>query len=552
MRAFISFGLISWLAFGCSSADAPNGASSDGGPAAGAAGTGSNTDNLPESLEFEMAPLLAARQQLVLKVRALPARAYPVSFALPATGGDPLDAVLDRSTAMTDTNGIGSVVLTAPSSPTTFDVRATVLSRVAKISLTVQDHGLATLQVDPSYPSALRDITTWVATAHAGKTCADVPGIPPPDGELPAPLTGKEAAPVIPRVPAGTPLAVTLRSGHFVGGCTSVDMLPPGPPSSPQSVKVTVLNRPIDLSASSLAFSLDLGAGDQTWSDALVAAGVQLQDALLGERSDDAEALLDAMRGANEDSAQAFQNARDAEGWDALLRARWGQSAPRKLRDLVGSWLSAGRQSFAMAPHPFVGSLQPLSEPRGADPDSGALLSMQQVAGIDAAHAGFVDVARASWSASADDTVVLNTDVYFARTKLAAALAEAAALSQAVASGEEADDAGAALALALNCEAIGSSLAAAGADDVLAYDACDAECLADVCLQGARALWQRGAEASGVDYSRFSITATGVAHVDEEAAITGLAGSWLGQVNDANGKLSTGGDITAAAPAATR
>jgi hypothetical protein len=301
-----------------------------------------------------------------------------------------------------------------------------------------------------------------------------------------------------------------------------------------------------------LAFSLDLAAGDETWSDALVAAGAELQDALRGDSSDDAEALLDAMRAANEDSAQAFQNARDAEGWDALLRGRWGQNSAGKARDVVGSWLSAGRQSFAMATHPFSGTLTPLSQPRGEDTDSSAVFAMQQVAGVDAAHAGFVDDARASWSASADDTVVLNTDVYFARSKLAAALAEAAALNQAAAAGDDVADAGAALALALNCEAIGGTLAAAGADDILAYDACDAECLAELCRQGAAALWQRGAEASGVDYSRFSITATGVAHVDEEAAITGLAGSWLGQVSDAKGTLSTGGAITAATPVTTR
>lgn len=548
MRAFISSGLVLGFILGCSSMDPPDAGDGNAGPVAGSAGTSPNTGNQPDSLEFEMASPLAAREQVVLKVRALPARNYPVSFALPSTGGDPLDAVLDRSSAMTDSNGIASVMLTAPSSPSTFDVRATILGRVATISLTVEDRGLATLQVEPSYPSALRDISTWVATAHAGKTCADVPGVPPPDGELKAPLTGKMAAPVIPRVPAGTPLAVTLRSGHFVGGCTSVEMLPPGPPSSPQVVKVTVLNRPIDLSASSLAFSLDLAAGEQTWSGTLTAAGSELVDALVGNSADDAEALLDAMRAASGDSAQAFQNARDAEGWDALVRGRWGQNSASELRDLVGNWLVAGRQSFAAAVHPFVGSLSPLLQPEGADVESGALLTMQRVAGIDAARAGFVDAARASWSASADDTLVLDTDVYFARTKLAAALAEAAALTQAAAAGKEADDAGSALALALNCKSIGSTLAAAGSDDAVAYGDCGPECLADVCVAAATALWQRGADASGVDYSRFSITATGVARVDEEAAVTGLSGTWLGQVSDANGTVATGGVITAATP----
>jgi hypothetical protein len=300
-----------------------------------------------------------------------------------------------------------------------------------------------------------------------------------------------------------------------------------------------------------LAVSLDLAASEQTWSGALTAAGSEVQSALVGKSKDDAGALLDAMRDADADSAQIFQNARDAEGWDSLLRSRWGQNAAGRMRDVVGAWLNAGRQSFATAEHPFTGLLRPL-EPQTADATSNALLTIQLVAGIDAARAGFIDGAQASWSASADDTIVLNSDVYFARTKLAAALAEAAALSQAAAAGDEVDDGGAALARALDCAAIGSALSAAGADDTLAYASCDAECLVNACVSAAKALWQRGADAGGVDYSRLSITATGAAHVDDEAAITGLAGTWLGQLSDGKGTLATGGAITGAATTAPR
>src|ERR1041384_6760720 len=119
MRAFIWSSLVFVLGFGCSQASSSPGDS--GGPIAGSAGTGSSVDGLPTSVEFEMAAPLAAREQVLLKVRALPPQAYQVTFALRASGGDPLAAVLDRSTTTTDDNGIGSVVLTAPSSPTTFD-----------------------------------------------------------------------------------------------------------------------------------------------------------------------------------------------------------------------------------------------------------------------------------------------------------------------------------------------------------------------------------------------------------------------------------------------
>lgn len=533
--------------FACSSADAAPSASSGGpSPVGGSAGAAPNDGSRPTSLEFEMtSSTLAAREQVTLNVRALPPRSYSIRFGLPTSGGDPLDAVLDRSSSMTDDNGVTSVVLTAPSSPTTFELRASVDDRVATLPLMVTDRGLATLEVDPSYPSTLRDITTWVATAHVDKSCADVPGMPPADGELKAPLAGKGEAPVIGRVPAGTRLAVTLRSGHFVGGCTSVEMLPPGPVDSRQIVKVTVLDRPIDLSASSLAFSLDLQPAEQTFSGLLAAAGTEALDAMLGTDADDVGALLNAMRREAGDSAQLFQNTRSAEGWDAQLRSRFGQGASSKLRDVLRPWLLAGRQSFAAAEHPFSGSLVPLSEPKNADASSSALLTMQKVGGLDAASAGFVDGARASWSASADDSVVLSSDVYFARSQLAFALAEAAALGQPAAMG--ADNGADALALAIDCEGIGEALAGAGSDTTLAYVDCDGACLAETCSAAIAALWARGEGASGVDYSRLNFSATGSANVGEAAEITGFAGTWLGELSDSIGTHETGGAITAGA-----
>jgi hypothetical protein len=556
MRALFFSTLILVCGLGCTS-DATPGYFDGGGSVAmaGHGGAAPSDGQTPDSLEFEMQPELAARQQLTLKVRALPPRSYPVVFALPSSDGDPLDAVLDRSSATTDDSGIASVVLTAPSSPTTFSVRASVLTRSAQVSLTVADRGLATLQVEPIYPmiypSALRDITTWIATAHVGKSCADVPGIPPPDGELTAPPAGREEAPVIPRVPASTPLAVTLRSGHFVGGCTSVEMVPPGPPDSPQVVKVTVLNRPIDLSRWSLDVSLGLMPGEQSWSSALSAAGTGIQAALLGNSADDVDALLAAMRNASGDSAQDFQDASDTEGWRALVRSRWGQNATTRLRDLVGTWLSSGRQRFAAAESPFVGSLMPLSDPQDAGAASSALLTIESVAGLDAASAGFVDAGQASWSAAADDTILLNTDIYFTRSQLAAALAEAAALNQATATNADLHTAPALLAAALDCQGVGSALAQAGTDTTLAYADCDATCLASLCERAAEALWRRGAESSGVDYSRLNVTATAAANVGDEAGVTGFVGTWLGELTDSSGTLTTGGAIKASAQTAT-
>ncbi len=481
-------------------------------------------------------------------VQARPAGVYRVQFALPTSNGDPLDAVLDRAEAQTDENGFAEVELTAPSSPTKFELRANVGSVVALHSLTLEDGGVATVQVEPRRLnlSALRDITTWIASAHTNKTCAELSGIPVEDGPIVAPVAGKTDAPVIPSVPARTQLAIALRSGHFIGGCTTVESLPPGPLTSPQVVVVSLLNRPIDLSTSALTLSFGLDSASAGWSTPLTQAAQSVRDALLGTSADDVDALLDAMREASGDSRQLFENTRKAEVWDDLLRARWGQaSASTRLRDLVGTWLTAGRARFASAEPTFRGALAPLAQSTTKD-ESAARLELQSVAGVSATRAGFADSAQVSWSASPDDNVALGTDLYFVRSRLATALAEAVALE----TYEDAADGAGALADALECAALAGELSAAGVDNALAYGACDAGCLEALCRSAVGTLWSRGGDAEGLSPTRLTLTATGKAYVGDGAEVAGLTGSWIGELGKDG--TTTGGALTAAAPTPTK
>lgn len=547
MRALLSSAL-AVLALGCSSsADDSSGFAGSGGAPPGSGGNGGVAagDSGPRTLEIQDPQGIEARNPVTITVRALPAGVYKVQFALPSTMGDPLDALLDRSEAETDSQGYADVQLTPPSSPTMFQLRANIGSLVAVQSLTVADGGVATVQVEPRRLnlSALRDINTWIASAHSDKTCADVPGFPPEDGPISAPAASKTDAPIIPTVPAGTRLAITLRSGHFIGGCTTVESLPPGPVSSPQVVVVSLLNRPIDLSASSLALSFGLDSAGASWQSLLMEAGVSAQSALLGTSTDDVDALLDAMREASGDSRQVFENTRKAELWDDVLRARWGAGAATKLRDLLGSWLVAGRARFTSAEPTFRGSLSPL--PQSAPTDaSTARLSLTTVAGVNAETAGFAESAQVAWSASPDDTVALGTDLYFVRSRLATALAEAAAVD-ATPGTESAPEA---LTSALDCSALAVELTLPGADDTVAYGTCDADCLADLCERGLAALWSRAGDAEGLTPTRLSLTATGKAYVGDGAEIAGLTGTWIGELDGGSTSLATGGALTAATP----
>lgn len=546
MRAFLFSASTLWLLLslgsGCANNDANVSAPGASGTAGGSGGQPS-TDEIPDSLTFDMVSDLSARQQVTLRVQAVPAKTYHVRFALPSSGGDPLDAILDAAEATTGTDGIATVQLTAPSTPTTFDVRANVGTRIASLPIYVKDTGFATLLVQPLY-AGFRTITTWVASAHPNKTCADVAGIPPEDGPLQTLPAASDAAPQLNQVPASTRLAVTLRSGHFVGGCASLEGAPPGPETKPLVVPVTVLDRPIDLGVSSLAVSFGLPAPEASWDESLTATGSDVLRALLGTSSDDVDALLDAMRDASGDSRQAMETSRQAEGWDSLLRTHWGANAATKLHDVVSGWLAAGRQKFNASEHLFTGTLTPIQQPAGASDELSADFTLLSVAGLDGAKSGFVDRAQVSWSASSDDAVFFGTDLYFVQSRLAEALAEAAALDQS----PGAEAAAPLLAQALDCQGIGGLLTAAGVNDQVAYDACDSACVVGLCQEAVSAIWLRGGDATGLSPARLSVTATGAAHVGDAAEVAGVIGTWIGELHSAAETRTTGGALSAAEP----
>lgn len=532
--------VVTTLAGACSSS-ADAGDALSGGAGSGAAPGAAGAGEAPDSLAFLGGPEeLSPRQELTLTVRTSPPGQYRVRFALPSSDEqDPLDAVLDRSEDETDAQGEARVVLIAPSASTSFRVRASIEGGItAERQLSVMDSGTATVLVQPLILGR-RDPTTWVATARPGETCADRPGIPPPDGPYTG-LASKERAPEIAGVPAGVPVAVTLRSGHFMGGCASVDALPAGPAERPYRVLVTVFDRPIDLAASRLTLTLNLAAADTSFAELNGAAATDVLAALLGASTDDVDALLDAMRDKLSGAArQTLDTARKAEQWDELTRAHWGAGAATKLRDRVASWLATGMLELAGERPLLQGELSPIAA-------HSAELNVLSVVGLPSSQAGFASPAFVAWSADADDTVVLGTDLYWSSSRLVTSLAAAPARDEF----PEAETVAEALAIEAGCEQLGSMLSAAGADPQLAYDACDATCLARLCADGLAALWSRGRDATSTKPTSLGLTAAGDAVVGEAAEVAGIKGTWVGELKAPGTSRSTGGPLTAALPPA--
>lgn len=531
------------ISIACSSDDAPvRDEPSTGGTGSGGdlGGAGGEAADLPDSLELEPASStdLVPRQQVDLVLHALPARVFEVRFALPTTdSSDPLDAALSTSTTQTDESGRVQVRLTAPSAGTSFKVRASVGSVRTELALRVEVGDDVNVQVQPVYEGN-RPITTWTASARVNETCSDYAGTPPDGTFLADPVAG-DALPLIEHVPAGVPVAIVLRSGHVVSGCTSLDMLAAGPETPPRLVRVTVLDEPIQLTAADLSIALDLGRHDPAWQALFMATSATVQQALLGTSADDPDALLDAMRSAlDATERQNLDQARLTEGWDALVAAHFGTGSTLRVRETVRGWLERGQAAFEAAPHLFEGSLVSVDARTGE-------FTLEQMSGLVPSVASVTTPSLVTWSADADDNLLLGTTLYFSASRLVTGLAEVAATQDYA----QAPGAAEALAQALDCEGLGATLTAAGDDAAQAFDACDAACMTKLCKSAVTSLWKRAREATSSRPTQLAISATAQAQVGPDAQLTALDGEWVGQLpapSTTNPPMSTSGALTAA------
>ncbi|MEB2313453.1 MAG: hypothetical protein OZ921_17285 [Sorangiineae bacterium] len=528
-RAKLAAALGLGAALGCSSAGSLDAA--DGAGAAGAAASDSGAPAVPDALVFEPSRTitLLPNEHRELSVRATPRGAYLVRFAL--LGGF-ADASLDAGEALTNADGAASVRLVAPGGPAAFTVRASVGAGVtAELPVSVSASGFASLDVRPSY-AGKRAVSMWVASVHAGTSCAALTGTPPPDGALVA-QSLVTSAPRIDSVPIGPLLAVTVRAGHFAGGCADLKSVLA---DELNVVSVPVIDRPLQLGGTDL--DVALGLDGDGWRKPLATRAGPTADALLGGAPDDLAALLDAMSGSlTPDQARAFDDARSAGGWDALLSAALGgPTPPTLLRDRLTAWMTAGVAALGSGAA-FEGHLF------GAAPSAGsAELELERVGGIAASEAGFATRYLVSWTGDTGDTVALGAQLAWLPSRLLTALAVAPAL---------ADSPGAqsvpeALERAVGCSAVADTLTAHGALEPL--PGLDAERAAALCRAGLGVLWQRVRDATGDDWTtgKLEVSAAGVARVDDEAGPASFSGSWIGKLGLATSTVPVGGAATGA------
>lgn len=499
---------IAALCVGCqSSADLASG---------GAGGTGGAGGSAPDAgvgataIAFDPPSLtLLPGQARTVRVQLAPRASLPVRFTLE---GEASDASLDRGDALTDADGVTEVTVTGSSDSNAFVVKAVSGATTARLSVSVSDAGFARVSVTPSY-GGTRAISAWTASVHVGTTCAELPGIPPPDGPLlDVALVG--TAPEVRDVPAGQRIAVTVRAGYFAGGCAELASAPAG---EVVTVLVPVSNRPIDLAATNLDVDLDLAASAGFEHFASGASS----DALSVLGSDDVAALLDAVVTASSDPS-LVATLRVVSSWDDALRQLWGNSASQHLREGIAAWLAAGA---AAAPRERAIRAHLVSD--GAAPR----LTLLEAFGRSPAAFGFAsesppDLDGVGWQADPSDAVLLGARLRFFPSLFLAELAD----------GELSNGAVAALAERAQCSAFSTLVDVSGA-------ACDGACATDLCTAAVAALWQRVRDSSAESgrYDVVDLTASGPATVDDHARPEAFSGQWIGVIGAENAGSSVGG-----------
>lgn len=439
-----------------------------------------------------------------LNVAAAPPARYRVRFALLADAPDagPNDASLNRAEVLTDTRGVATVTLTAPSTPSTFTVRATIGDLEARLPVSVSDQGYATIVAQPSY-GGVRTIETWVASVRIGSTCADWAGFPSQDSALVATSPHNET-PTIEAVPVGPIAAVSVRSGQFAYGCTNVPDLTT---DEVRTVPVEVLDRPLQLDGE-LDLSLFLDEQQEEWSALLSNAVSESLSAFRNGSADDVWMLLEDMQTLDENVREVFgEQGENAETYYAEIRPNLGEAT---LTNQARAWLEAGIENLG----PLEGALELRS--------SSATFRLVSASGVPADESGFLGTS--TWSAFADpgDTLVLGGLLRFQATRWVVALANGPALEKFPAAGDAAE----ALVWVADCPLIADKLTTAAGGGVL-YPGCDSTCVQHLCEAAIVAAWVRAADAGG-DLTRLAIGLTGTAQVDDEARPVSLNGSWLG------------------------
>jgi hypothetical protein len=436
-----------------------------------------------------------------------------VRFALVTSVSD-LDAVLSETVVPVDLGtGRAAVTLTAPSVPAQFQVRAsTSIAEPVLLDVAVEESGFATLGVKPTHDPP-RTVSSWLASAYEEITCTELMGSPPPDGPFTAPKA--TSWPIELKVPSDVPVAVLVRAENFAWGCTSISAAKEGPITP---VEVVLSNVPIKLDGSEFEFTLNLDAtGFIPFDEALAPYRGAIADGVLGDATDDVEALLDEMERVwdEKEDPSAFGDLRASKTWDDWVRYELGVTATDALRAPLAGFLLDGVEAL----HNGGGIVAKLVG--SADK---AAITLKSVFGVTPlSRSTFEVVGEASLDVDAADGMLVGASLEFMPREFLAAAARVPAV-EAV---EDVSTLSEALAAA-PCAIVAAALVAHGEKADHSTAACDEACTLARCSTAVSNLLDAAVITDDTP-SALDVALTASAIVGNDAELLGFcSGGWLG------------------------
>jgi hypothetical protein len=426
------------------------------------------------------------------------------------------DASLDESEVQTDEAGFAEVQLTGPTSPALFRVRSSVGSEISdELGVSVSDAGYVTLRVHPVY-SGIRPITGWVSSVHADKECSELAATPFVDGTLVAESDANELA-ELRAVPAGRPLAVTVRSARLVSGCLETGKLSP---DSATTLDVPVQDHPIQLADLTLELVIGIDNDSMAWTDAMRLSIEPALESLRSSAESDLEALLDAVPEVLDPHlVDTFSEARQGDSWDAAAEGILGaEEADSVLTDTIRQWMGVAAEAMA-GPESFRATLM-----AGSDAAPEGELVLTEVAGLEPRLAGFASTNSVSITADPADKLLFASTLYWLPSQLLTELAARLLAEQSPGMTPVA-----ALAQRFDCPALSEVLAAS---DALSDVGCEQSCAELLCEEAVEVLWKRvrNASATVLHSALLKLTGTTSVTLNGDAEPDSVDGTWIGTV----------------------
>jgi hypothetical protein len=166
-----------------------------------------------------------------------------------------------------------------------------------------------------------------------------------------------------------------------------------------------------------------------------------------------------------------------------------------------------------------------------------ALLGMERFLGVSAPRAGVPTDHLVTFVANPGDLISVSGVLYFLPSRLVGALAE-----DQVAASEDGATVPEALAATIGCADLAAVVGPLGD--------CDAPCTEAACEFALGELWASGLDASAEkgDLGSLTIAVSGAGDVDDDAALIGFDGTWIGVATAAGQVAEVGGDAAGEPP----